>query len=128
MLEVHQFPCLHDNYGFILRDAASGQVATVDTPDADAITIQLEQRGWGLDVIMNTHHHPDHAGGNLALKERYGCRIVGPRGEAATIPGIDVLLGDADVFELGESRAMVYETPGHTLGHIVYHFADDAIA
>lgn len=128
MLEVHQFPCLQDNYGFILRDSASGQVAAVDTPDAGAIAAELEQRGWSLDVIMNTHHHPDHAGGNLALKERYGCRIVGPRLEAATIPGLDELLDEGDVFALGESRATVHETPGHTLGHIVYHFADDGIA
>lgn len=128
MLEVHQFPCLQDNYGFVLRDSASGKIATVDTPDPGAIAAELEQRGWGLDVIMNTHHHPDHAGGNLTLKEIYDCHIVGPRGEAATIPGIDTLLGDGDVFELGESRARVYETPGHTLGHIVYHFEDDGIA
>ncbi len=128
MLEVHQFPCLQDNYGFILRDSVSGRVATVDTPDASEITRQLETRGWPLDVIMNTHHHPDHAGGNLALKKRYGCQIVGPRGEAATIPGIDLLLDDGDVFTLGGSRATVQETPGHTLGHIVYHFADEGIA
>lgn len=128
MLEVHQFPCLHDNYGFVLRDAASGRVATVDTPDPVAIIAELEQRGWSLDVIMNTHHHPDHAGGNLTLKKRYGCHIVGPRGEAATIPGIDTLLDEGDVFELGESRATIYETPGHTLGHIVYHFEAERIA
>lgn len=128
MLEVHQFPCLQDNYGFILRDSATGQVAAVDTPDAGAIAAELEQRGWSLDVIMNTHHHPDHAGGNLSLKELYGCRIVGPRGEAATIPGLDALLDDGDIFELGESRATVFETPGHTLGHIVYHFEEDQIA
>lgn len=128
MLEVHQFPCLHDNYGFILRDAVSGQVATVDTPDAEEISRQLQARDWPLDVIMNTHHHPDHAGGNLTLKKRFGCRIVGPQAEAATIPGIDQLLGDGDTFELGESGARVLETPGHTLGHIVYHFEDDGIA
>ncbi len=128
MLEVHQFPCLQDNYGFLLRDATSGKVAVVDTPDAGAIVAELEQRGWTLDVILNTHHHPDHAGGNLTLKDLYGCHIAGPRGEAATIPGLDQLLDEGDVFELGDSCATVHATPGHTLGHIVYHFAADKIA
>lgn len=128
MLEVQQFPCLMDNYGFLIRDAATGKTATIDTPDPDAIAQQLARHGWALDVILNTHHHPDHAGGNLALKKRYGCHIAGPQGEAATIPGIDQLLSEGDVFELGESRARVYETPGHTLGHIVYHFEDDGLA
>jgi hydroxyacylglutathione hydrolase len=122
-LTIHMFPCLADNYGYLLHDAESGTTAAVDTPDAREIEMQLRAKGWRLTHILNTHHHGDHAGGNLELKSRTGCTIVGPRADAARIPGIDVSVGEGDVVELGTHRAAVYDTPGHTRGHIVYHFA-----
>lgn len=127
-LEIQMFPCLEDNYGFLVRDPASGVTATVDTPDAAAIEAALAARGWRLDYVLNTHHHHDHAGGNLALKRRTGCRIVGPRADADRIPGIDIEVDDGDVFALGSREARVYATPGHTRGHVVYHFAADHVA
>lgn len=127
-IEIRQFPCLSDNYGYLARDRSTGEVAAIDTPDPAAINAALAREGWALNHIFNTHWHPDHAGGNLALKERWGCRIVGPRGEAPKIPGIDEAVGDGDVVMLGDSRAVVFDTPGHTLGHIIYHFADDGAA
>lgn len=127
-LEVHQFPCLEDNYGYLLRDAATGLTAAVDTPDAAAILRELDRHGWRLDFILNTHHHGDHAGGNLELKARTGCRIIGARADAARIPGLDVGLGEGEVFEFGTRRARVLETPGHTVGHIVYVFDADGAA
>lgn len=123
-LEIHMFPCLTDNYGYLLHDAGSGVTAAVDTPDAEEIAAQLDAKGWRLTHILNTHHHGDHAGGNLELKRRTGCTIIGPRADAARIPGIDVGVGEGDVVELGPHRAQVYDTPGHTRGHIVYYFAD----
>lgn len=124
MLQVHQFPCLSDNYGFLIRDESTGTVACIDTPDANAISRQLDDLGWPLHWILNTHWHPDHVGGNAALKARYDCEVVGPSGERDRIPGIDRVVEDGDTVNVGESRAQVLHTPGHTLGHIVYHFAD----
>lgn len=121
-LDIRQFPCLSDNYGYLIRDRATGAVAAIDTPDPAAIDAALAREGWRLTHILNTHWHPDHAGGNLALKERWGARIVGPRGEAAKIPGIDEAVGEGDVVALGASRARVIDTPGHTLGHVIFHF------
>jgi hydroxyacylglutathione hydrolase len=118
------FSCLADNYGYLLHDADSGVTAAVDTPDATEILAQLAARGWRLTHILNTHHHNDHAGGNLELKRRTGCTIVGPKRDAARIPGIDRAVGEGDVVMLGSHRATVHDTPGHTRGHIVYHFAD----
>jgi hydroxyacylglutathione hydrolase len=122
-LEIHMFPVLSDNYGYLLHDLESGATAAVDTPDAAEIAAQLAAKGWRLTHILNTHHHADHAGGNLELKRATGCTIVGPRADAARIPGIDVAVGEGDVVELGAHRATVFDTPGHTRGHIVYHFA-----
>jgi hydroxyacylglutathione hydrolase len=127
-LEIHMFPCLQDNYAYLLHDADANVCAAVDTPDADAILAALQIKGWRLTHILNTHHHADHAGGNLRLKASTGCRIVGPRADAARIPGIDVQVGEGDTFNLGTHRVLVYDTPGHTRGHIVYWFPDDAAA
>jgi hydroxyacylglutathione hydrolase len=119
---------LQDNYAYLLHDAAARVTAAIDTPDAHAILAELERNGWQLTHILNTHHHADHAGGNLLLKERTGCTIVGPRADAARIPGIDVEVGEGDVFMLGSHEARVYDTPGHTRGHIVYFFPEDGAA
>ncbi|MEL6362281.1 MAG: hydroxyacylglutathione hydrolase [Pseudomonadota bacterium] len=127
-IEIKQFPCLSDNYGFLVRDSQTGKTACIDTPDATAINAVLDENGWSLDLILNTHHHPDHVGGNLALKEKWSCEIVGPSGEAARITGLDRPVGDGHTVDLGVSRAAVLETPGHTLGHIIYHFEDDDVA
>ena len=128
MIEIHQFSCLKDNYGYLVHDSDTAVTAAIDTPDASAILAALAERGWALTHILNTHHHADHAGGNLELKRRTGCRIVGPRADAARIPGIDVAVGDGDAFELGLHRVEVLDTPGHTRGHIVYFLPDDDAA
>ncbi|PTS83241.1 MULTISPECIES: hydroxyacylglutathione hydrolase [unclassified Caulobacter] len=126
-LTVHQFPCLSDNYGFLVRDEATGKTATIDTPDADAILAELGKLGWGLDLILNTHWHPDHAGGNAALKAATGATIVGPQ-EVTRIAPLDREVGDGDIVELGETRFSVIDTGGHTLGHVAFHDAADGIA
>ena len=128
LLEIRQIPCLSDNYGYLIRDIETGAVAAIDTPDVDAINDALANTSWRLTHILNTHHHWDHAGGNLALKEKWNCEIIGPRNEADRIPGLDRAVGDGDVVALGASTASVFDTPGHTSGHIIYHFADDNAA
>jgi hydroxyacylglutathione hydrolase len=128
MIDIRQFPCLADNYGYLIRDPASGAVAAIDTPDPAAIDAALAAEGWRLTHILNTHWHPDHAGGNEALKATWGCTVIAPRNEAAKIPGADRLVGEGDVVMLGAAKAIVRDTPGHTLGHIIYHFADDGAA
>ncbi|MFM7119273.1 MAG: hydroxyacylglutathione hydrolase [Gammaproteobacteria bacterium] len=126
-LVVHMFPCLQDNYGYLVHDPETGATASIDTPDAAAIDAALAERGWRLTHILNTHHHFDHAGGNEALKARWDCTIVGAANDAARIPGIDSGVAEGDTVTLGHARARVLEVPGHTTGHIAYHFADDGI-
>ena len=127
-LQVHQFPCLGDNYGYLVHDPDSGLTASIDSPDAKAITRALAERGWILDYILNTHHHADHAGGNLALKASTGCKIVGARADADRIPGLDTVVGEGDSFALGKHTARIIETPGHTRAHICYLFEADRAA
>lgn len=126
-LTVHQFPCLSDNYGFLIRDEATGKTATIDTPDAQAILAELDKLGWTLDLILNTHWHPDHAGGNEAIKAATGATITGPA-EVTRIAPLDRVVRGGDVVVLGETRFQVIDSGGHTLGHVAYHDAADAIA
>jgi len=127
MLTVRQFPCLSDNYGFLIRDEATGQCACIDTPDADAILAELKASGWTLNLILNTHWHPDHAGGNAALQAATGAKAIGPA-EVERIAKVDRIVDDGDVVDLGETRLEVLNTGGHTLGHITYFSPADRIA
>lgn len=128
MIQIHQFPCLNDNYGYLVHDPESGQTAAIDTPDADKYLAEAAAKGWTITAIWNTHWHPDHAGGNLKVKAATGCEIIGPRGEAAKIPGIEVQVGGVDVVMLGGRTARVIDVPGHTLGHVMFHMPDDGVA
>lgn len=126
-LTVHQFPCLSDNYGFLIRDEASGQTACIDTPETAAILRELDDLGWELDLILNTHWHPDHAGGNADIKAMTGCQIVGPK-EVTRIAPLDREVGGGDTVQLGETTFQVIESGGHTLGHIAFFDPADRVA
>lgn len=121
--ELHQIPVFQDNYVYIVREPASGTVAVIDPGDAAPVIEWLEQHGWTPSLVLNTHHHFDHVGGNQALKDRFGCKIIGPAAEADKIPTLDETVEEGDMVEIGEARGHVFATPGHTLGHICYHFA-----
>jgi hydroxyacylglutathione hydrolase len=125
---VHIFPCLKDNYGFLLHDPATGETATIDTPEAGKILAEAEAKGWTITQIWNTHWHPDHAGGNAEIVAKTGARVVGPEEVDRIGAAPDRILHEGDTVELGGLRARVIETPGHTLGHIVFHLADHKIA
>ncbi len=127
-LEIHQFPCLSDNYGVLIRDADAGVVASIDAPSADAVRDALKEKGWKLTHILTTHYHWDHTDGNLPLKSETGCTIIGPRPEASKVPGIDEQVGEGDTFKFGNFEVKVFETPGHTAGHIIYWIPEAKVA
>lgn len=88
------------------------------------IAISYDCRGLKADYILNTHHHFDHTGGNLELKQRYGATIVGPAADKDRIPGIDISLEDGDTWNFGQLEMRVFDTPGHTRGHITLYFPE----
>ncbi len=126
--QTHLFLCLKDNYGVLLHDPANGATAAIDAPEAAPVETALKTTGWLLSDILVTHHHADHTGGIAELKERYGCRVVAPHGEAARIPLVDATVREDDEVRVGALRGRVLETPGHTAGHISYFFPADKLA
>ncbi|WP_126172726.1 hydroxyacylglutathione hydrolase [Altericroceibacterium xinjiangense] len=128
MLQVHQFPCLSDNYGFLLHDTESGETACIDTPDADVYLREAKAKGWRITQIWNTHWHPDHAGGNEAIKQATGCTVVAPEVDAPKIKAVDRTVVHGDTTCIGRHPAHVLDVGGHTLGHIAYHLKELEIA
>jgi hydroxyacylglutathione hydrolase len=128
VLQVHQFPCLADNYGYLLHDPASGETVCIDTPDGEEYLRQAEAKDWAITAIWNTHWHPDHAGGNAAIKAATGCKIVAPAAEATKIAGIDQPVAGGDTIRIGEWRAEAIDVGGHTNGHVAYHLPEAGLA
>lgn len=121
-MEISLIPLLSDNYGYLLHDAASAQTAVVDPSEAAPVLAFARARGLKIDFVLNTHHHPDHSGGNLGIKKETGCKIVGPAPDRERIPGIDIALDEGQTFSLGNEKSDVLFIPGHTKGHIAFHF------
>jgi hydroxyacylglutathione hydrolase len=124
-IEVHQFICREDNFGVLLHDHKSGATISIDAPDATKIADELKRRGWQLTHILVTHKHEDHVAGNLELKHEFGCKIFGPDLEREHIPGISKNLKAGDKLEIATRKIDVYGCPGHSSGHIAFHFPDD---
>ena len=121
-MQIALVPLLTDNYGYLLHDSTSGETGIVDPSEAAPVLAAAHERGWRLTHILNTHHHHDHTGGNLALKQATGAAIVGPAPDRARIPGIDIALDEGETFRLGGAAAEILFIPGHTRGHIAFHF------
>ncbi len=100
-VEIEQFMCRTDNFGVLMHDPESGETAIVDAPEERPILEAIERTGWTPTMILTTHHHADHVEANMALKERFGLTIVGPKAEAAKIPGIDRGLVEGDTVQFG---------------------------
>lgn len=127
-VEIEQFTCRSDNFGVLVRDRATGVTALVDAPEEGPILAAIGRTGWRPSLLLVTHHHSDHVEANLALKDRFGLRIVGPRAEADRIPGIDETVAEGAAITLGEQTVRVVETPGHTAGHVSYHLPVAGVA
>jgi hydroxyacylglutathione hydrolase len=123
MLDIEIVPCLTDNYAYLVKAGAA--CAVVDPSEPGPVRAALARRGWRLSHILNTHHHLDHTGGNLALKQEFGAEIVGPAKDAARIPGLDIGV-DETGWTFGGLPVQVLEVPGHTRGAISFVIAGHA--
>lgn len=127
-LEIIRIPVLSDNYVWLVHEPVSGETMVVDPAVAEPVLAEAEARGWTITQIWNTHWHPDHTGGNAAIREATGCTITGPAAEAERIPTLDRTVAEGDVARLGAIEAHVLDVPAHTAGHIAFHFPAEQVA
>lgn len=124
-MKITLIPCLSDNYAYLIE--SGGEVAVVDPSEPAPVIAALQAKGIKrLDHILNTHHHFDHTGGNVPLKEKYGAKITGPKSDMHRIEGIDRGVGEGDTVTVGDTVWRVLDIPAHTSGHIALHCAEHA--
>ncbi|MFP4043446.1 MAG: hydroxyacylglutathione hydrolase [Rhodosalinus sp.] len=127
-LEIVTVHCLSDNYAFLAHDPETGRTAVVDVPEASPILAALDDRGWSADVVLLTHHHADHVQGLDAIRARFAPRVVGAAQDAHRLPPLDQQVREGDTVEIGSEQGTVIEVPGHTVGHIAFHFPESRAA
>ena len=121
MLNIDIVPCLKDNYSFVIHDTETDTVAVVDPSEFKPINDFITKKFKKIDYIFNTHHHFDHTGGNLDLKNKYKAKIIGSKKDEKRIPGIDTKLSNNENFKLGNTEFKIFLIPGHTSGHICFY-------
>ena len=127
MLDIARIPVLSDNYVWLVHEPSSGETAVIDPAVAEPVLAEAQARGWRISQIWNTHWHPDHTGGNAAIKAATGALITGPAAEAERIPTLDRRVSEGDRVTLGPVEAEVLEVPAHTAGHIAFHLPSEEI-
>ncbi|KUJ79573.1 hydroxyacylglutathione hydrolase [Ruegeria profundi] len=125
-LEIVTIPCLSDNYAFLAHDAASGQTALIDAPEAGPILAELDARGWKLSHVLLTHHHWDHVDGLAGILEKHPAKVIGAAADAHRLPPLDQQVADGDSFDLGGEPVQVLDVSGHTVGHVAYYLPKSA--
>ena len=126
-LELVVIPCLSDNFAYLIRDATSGETALIDAPEAAPILAALQKRGWGLDLILITHHHADHIDGVEEIRAATAAKVLGAAADAHRLPALDRALVEGDEIAIGAERGKVIAVDGHTLGHIAFHFPQSSL-
>ena len=125
-LDIVRVPVLSDNYAWLVHDTDSGETMAIDPGEAAPLIAAADARGWRIGHVWTTHWHPDHTGGTAAMKAQ-GATVTGPAAEAAKIPTLDIAVTEGDTVALGRHVAHVMTVPGHTQGHVAFHFADDGV-
>ena len=121
-MKIEIIKCLQDNFSYLIIDETNKNACVVDPSEAKPIINFIENNKINLKYILNTHHHYDHVGGNLELKRKYNSKVIGFKEDKKRIPGIDILVEDNQIWNEDNFEAKIYHVPGHTSGHIAFHF------
>ena len=121
-MEVKIIPCLNDNYSYLIFDKSNKNACVIDPSESKPVIKAIKENKVKLKYILNTHHHYDHVGGNKELKEKYDSKIVGFKDDKDRIPEIDILVEDNQIWKEENFETKIYHIPGHTTGHIAFHF------
>ena len=125
-MKIEIIPCLNDNYSYLIYEKETNIVSIIDPSEFNACN-KIIKKYKKLDFILNTHHHADHVGGNLQLQKKYKAKILGSVLDKDRIPGIDIFLEEDQTHKIGNLHFKVIFIPGHTKGHIAFHFQKQKI-
>ena len=126
-MRIEIIPCLQDNYSYLIIDESNNSACVIDPSEAYPIISFVEKNDIKLKYILNTHHHFDHIGGNKELKRKFGSTIIGFKEDSHRIPEIDILLEDNQIWKAQNFIAKIIHVPGHTSGHICFHFFNEKL-
>ena len=121
-MRIEIIKCLQDNYSYLIIDETNQNACVIDPSEARPIINFVEKNNINVKYILNTHHHYDHVGGNIELKKKYNSNVVGFKYDKHRIPEIDILVEDEKIWKMNNFEAKIYHIPGHTTGHIAFHF------
>ncbi len=121
-MKVEIIKCLQDNYSYLLINEKNNNACVIDPSEAKPISDFIEKKKINLKFILNTHHHYDHVGGNIELKEKYKSKIIGYKNDKHRIPKIDILVKDNQTWVDNDFKSKIFHIPGHTSGHICFYF------
>ena len=127
-MKIEIIPCLQDNYSYLIIDESNNSACVIDPSEAQPVISFLVNNNISLKYILNTHHHFDHIGGNKELKKKFGSTILGFKDDSHRIPEIDILLEDNQIWRAENFVAQIIHIPGHTSGHICFHFFNEKLA
>jgi len=121
-MKIEIIKCLQDNYSYLVIDESNNSACVIDPSESKPLIKFIEKKGINLKFILNTHHHYDHVGGNKELKKKYNSKVVGFYNDKHRIPEIDISLKDREIWKHDNFEFKIFHVPGHTSGHIAYHF------
>ena len=127
-MKIEIIPCLQDNYSYLIIDKTNNSACVIDPSEPGPIINFINKNNIKLEYILNTHHHFDHIGGNEELKKKFGSTILGFKEDSHRIPKIDILLEDNQIWRAKNFTAQIIHIPGHTSGHICFHFFNEKLA
>jgi len=125
MISINIIKSFSDNYIYILRNESKNITSVVDPGESEPVLEYLNEKGWHLDEIINTHHHNDHIGGNFKLQEIFNSKLIAPLYDKHRIDNVDVFISDNDIIEIAGVKTKVIHTPGHTLGHVCLYLEEE---
>lgn len=119
-MQIHHVPCLEDNYAYLIVDEATREAAAVDPVEPEKVIRAADEAGADIKLVLTTHRHWDHAGGNNKMKQLVpGIKVCG--GSLDNVEGCDTKVENGDRFSLGaDVNVLALHTPCHTKGHISY--------
>jgi hydroxyacylglutathione hydrolase len=120
--KVVHVPVLDDNYAYIVVDLASSRCALVDAVEPAKVLERVKELDCTVSLVLTTHHHWDHAGGNKELLSLLADESVRVYGEQR-VQAVTNVVSDGDRIQFESLCIHVHVTPCHTSGHALFRVA-----